>query len=54
MRQQNERDDQWEGIHHSGKIGADARGRDMGIEEGTEKKLDVAEMRCAELRSRTR
>ena len=37
VRQGNEREDQGEGVHDSGKTGTDVHGRDMGIEEGTGK-----------------
>ena len=33
VRQGNEREDQWEGVHDNGKTGTDVRGRD--IEEST-------------------
>ena len=45
MRQENEHEDQGEGVQNSGKTSTDVRGRDMGIEEGTEDKLEVTEMR---------
>ena len=35
LRQENEREDQWEGVQNSGKTSTDVRGRDMGVEEGT-------------------
>ena len=35
VRQENEREDQWEGVHNSYKTSTDVRGRDMGVEEGT-------------------
>ncbi len=37
VRQENEREDQWEGVQNSGKISTDVRGRDMSVEEGTGK-----------------
>ena len=37
VRQGNEREDQGEGVHDSGKTGTDVHDRDMGIEEGTGK-----------------
>ena len=37
VRQGNEREDQGEGVHDSGKTGTDVHGRDMDIEEGTGK-----------------
>ena len=45
VRQENEREDQEEGVQNSGKAGTDVWGSDMGIEEGTGKKMKVAEMR---------
>ena len=45
VRQENERDDQGEGVHNTGKSGTGLRGRDMCIGEGTGQKLEVAEMR---------
>ena len=38
VRQENEREDQWEGAQNSGKTSTDVRGRDMGVEEGTGKR----------------
>ena len=35
VRQENEREDQWEGVQDSGKTRTDVRGRGMGVEEGT-------------------
>ena len=37
VRQENEREDQWEGVQNSGKTSTDVRGRDMDVEEGTGK-----------------
>ena len=37
VRQENERKDQGEGVHNSGKTSTDVRGRDMVVEEGTVK-----------------
>ena len=45
VRQENERGDQGEQLQNSSKTGTDIRGRAMGVEEGTGKKLEVAEMR---------
>ena len=45
MQQENERKGQGEGVQNSGKTSTDVRGRDMGVEEGTGKKLEVAEIR---------
>ena len=45
VRQENERNDQGEGVQNSGTTSTAIRGRDMGVEEGTGKKLEVAEMR---------
>ena len=39
VRQENEREDQGEGVQNSGKTSTDVRGRDMGVEEGTEKEI---------------
>ena len=43
--QENEREDEGEGIQDSGKTGTGEWGRDNGVEEGTGKKVEVAEMR---------
>ena len=34
VRQENEREDQWEGVQNSGKASTDVRGRVIGVEEG--------------------
>ena len=39
VRQENEREDQGEDVQNSGKTSTDVRGRDMGVEEGTGKKI---------------
>ena len=39
MRQEHEREDQWEGVQYSGKTSTDVRGRDMDVEEGTGKEI---------------
>ena len=39
VRQENEREDQAEGVQDSGQTDTGARGRDMGIEEGTRKEI---------------
>ena len=44
-RQENERKDQGQSVQNSGKTSNDVRGRDMGVDEGTGKELEVAEMR---------
>ena len=43
--QENERKDQGESVQNSGKTSNDVWGRDMGVDEGTGKELEVAEMR---------
>ena len=45
VRQENEREDQGDGVQNSGKTSTDVRGRDMGVEEAQENKLEVAEMK---------
>ena len=39
MRQENEHEAQGEGVQNSGKTSTDVRGRDMGVEEGSGKKI---------------
>ena len=39
VRQENEREDQWEGVQNSGKTSTDVQGRDMGVEEGRGKEI---------------
>ena len=39
VRQENEREDQWEGVQNSGKTSIDVRGRDMGVKEGSVKEI---------------
>ena len=39
VRQENEREDQWKCVQDSGKTSTDVRGRDMGVEEGTQKEI---------------
>ena len=45
VRQENEREEQGEGVHNSGKTSIDVRGRDMGVEEEHEHKSETAEIR---------
>ena len=44
VRQENEREDQVEAVRNSAKTSTDVRGRDMGVEKGTGKEIEVAEM----------